>query len=99
MIAPGTGDYTARTITTGHHDPRIDMAGLLDDAADAITEEAGRMLRDPERVLSFLRLIDWSSEDRIVAALAADQKEAAGFLILNRLSELAQECAEEEWSE
>jgi hypothetical protein len=84
---------------THPHDPCNDYAALLDASSETINAEACRLMTDPERVLSFIRLIQWDREERIVAALAADQKESAGYLIWQRVNELAQECAKEEWAQ
>lgn len=93
---PGTGDYSARP-SFGNHDPRIDVAAIIDDAEDAINAEVSSAMTDPARVLSFLRLVEWTGEPEIVAALAAGNTDKAGRLLWQRLGQVAQECAEQEW--
>lgn len=76
---------------------RIDYAALLADAEESIAEEAVRLLADGERVLSFVKLIQWDREESLIAAIVTGDAETVGAAVLLRLAELAQECAEEEW--
>lgn len=75
----------------------LDLDALRDAADEAINGQARRMASDPERVLSYLKLIQWDREEHIVAALASDKQDLAGCFIFKRINELAQEEAETEW--
>lgn len=76
----------------------LDYDAIRNAADGVIAEEAARLLTDDECVLSFVKLIQWDREEALIAAITVGDAETVGAAVLLRLNEIAQECAEEEWT-